>query len=430
MSERLKILVVGSGGREHAILRECLRSPIASDVIAAPGNGGMALEARCIPVDVGDPTAIVELARAESVDFAIIGPEVPLCAGAVDSLADAGILAFGPNAKAARFEGSKTFTKDFLDKYNIPTARFGNFSETGPALNYLEGYPEQGRIVVKASGLAAGKGVIIAETRAKAKQAVVDMLEGAQFGSSGEEIVIEEFMEGRETSLHLLVSGQDFSVLPTSRDHKKIGEGDTGPNTGGMGVIAPDPTIPDETLYEILETIAKPTLAGIQSEAIDYRGILYIGLMLTDEGPKVLEFNVRLGDPETQLILPLFKEDTVELFLSAARGESLPDNLTPTGDSAITVVLAADGYPDSYPKGTPIELPVSLPEGVSIIHAGTKQDSNGNLVTSGGRVLNLVALADTAEIASKRIYKACEHTYFEKQYFRRDIGKTVPENSY
>ncbi len=428
MSERLKILVVGSGGREHAILRECLRSPRASEVIAAPGNGGMARDARCVPVDVEDPAAITALAQAESVDFAIIGPEVPLCAGAVDSLAEAGILAFGPNAKAARFEGSKTYTKDFLAKYGIPTARFGNFNETGPALEYLESYPEQGRVVVKASGLAAGKGVIIAENRAQAQQAVRDMLEGGQFGASGEEVVVEEYMEGRETSLHLLVSGEDFAVLPTSRDHKKIGEDDTGPNTGGMGVIAPDPTIPETVLDEILESIAKPTLAGIRAEGIDYRGILYIGLMLTEEGPKVLEFNVRLGDPETQLILPLFKEDTVEAFLAAAKGEALPDRLTPTGESAITVVLAADGYPGAYAKNIPMQLPDSLPDGVSVIHAGTKLDADGNLVTSGGRVLNIVALAKSAEAASAQVYDACQHTYFEKQYYRSDIGKTVPTN--
>jgi phosphoribosylamine--glycine ligase len=425
MSERLKILVIGSGGREHAILRECLNSPLASEVVAAPGNGGMAKEVRCLPVDVEDPDAITELARAEGVDFAIIGPEVPLCAGAVDKLGAAGILAFGPNARAARFEGSKTYTKDFLAKYAIPTARFGNFIESSPALEYLESFPEEGRIVVKASGLAAGKGVIIAETRNQARQAVLDMLEGGQFGTSGEEIVIEEFMEGRETSLHLLVSGTDFAVLPTSRDHKKIGEADTGPNTGGMGVIAPDPSIPQAVLDDILETIAKPTLEGIRSEEIDYRGILYIGLMLTDEGPKVLEFNVRLGDPETQLILPLFKEDTLEVFLAAAKGSPLPDRLTPTCESAIAIVLAADGYPGSYAKGIAVELPDTLPEGVSVIHAGTQLNTGGNPVTSGGRVLNIVAIADTAEEASAQAYEACGHTYFDKQYYRRDIGKTV-----
>ena len=426
MQERMKILVVGSGGREHAILKECLKSPLASEVIAAPGNGGMSQDARCLPVDVADPSAIVDLAKAEAVDFAIIGPEVPLCAGAVNQLEAEGITTFGPNKKAARFEGSKTYTKDFLAKYEIPTARYGNFSEVDPALEYLETYPEIGRIVVKASGLAAGKGVLIAENRAEAKQFVRDILENCQFGKSGEEIVIEEFMEGRETSLHLLVSGEQFAVLPTSRDHKKIGEGETGPNTGGMGVIAPDPTIPAEILNEILENIAKPTLSAFLSEEINYRGILYIGLILTTEGPKVLEFNVRLGDPETQLILPLFKEDTIEVFLAAAKGTSLPEHLTPTGQSAITVVLAANGYPDLYDKGVPITLAENLPEGVDVIHAGTKLDSKGNLKTSGGRVLNIVAMAESAAKAFDKVYNACNHTYFEKQYYRTDIGKTVP----
>ena len=386
----------------------------------------MAQDARCLPVDVEDPASITALAKAENVDFAIIGPEVPLCAGAVDSLQAKGILAFGPNEKAARFEGSKAYTKEFLAKYSIPTARFGNFSEVGSALEYLETYPETGRVVVKASGLAAGKGVLIAKSRAEARQFVRNMLDFGQFGSSGENIVVEEFLKGRETSLHLLVSGEDFTVLPTSRDHKKIGEGETGPNTGGMGVIAPDPTMPAETLEKILETIAKPTLAGIRSEGIDYRGILYIGLMLTDEGPKVLEFNVRLGDPETQLILPLFQEDTVEVFIAAAEGNPLPQSLTPTGDSAIAIVLAADGYPGSYDKGIQIQVPGSLPEGVSVIHAGTRLETAGNLVTSGGRVLNIISIADTAEEASDRAYAACRHTYFQKQYYRRDIGMTVP----
>ncbi|MBT4223585.1 MAG: phosphoribosylamine--glycine ligase [Opitutae bacterium] len=426
MQERIKILVIGSGGREHAIVKECLKSPLTSEVIVAPGNGGMSQDARCLPVDVSDPSAIAKLAKNEAVDFAIIGPEVPLCAGAVNQLEAEDITTFGPNKKAARFEGSKTYTKDFLAKYKIPTARYGNFSEVKPALEYLGTYPEIGRIVVKASGLAAGKGVLIAENRAEAGQFVRDILENRQFGKSGDEIVIEEFMEGRETSLHLLVSGKQFAVLPTSRDHKKIGEGETGPNTGGMGVIAPDPTIPTRILEEIIENIAKPTLSAFQSEEIDYRGILYIGLILTTEGPKVLEFNVRLGDPETQLILPLFEEDTVEVFLAAARGNSLSKYLTPTGQSAITVVLAANGYPDQYETGVPITLDVNLPEGVDVIHAGTKLDSNGILETSGGRVLNIVAKADNAAKAFDKVYSACNHRYFDGQYFRKDIGKPVP----
>jgi phosphoribosylamine--glycine ligase len=253
------------------------------------------------------------------------------------------------------------------------------------------------------------------------------MLEEKQFGESGESIVIEEYLTGRETSLHILVSGQQFVTLPTSRDHKKIGDGDTGPNTGGMGVIAPDPTIPDDILQGILQNIAKPTLSGIEAEGIDYRGILYIGLMLTEDGPKVLEFNVRLGDPETQLILPLFQEDTMETFLAAAKGEKLPASLTPTGESAITVVLAAEGYPGNYPKGLPIQLPQDYPEDTYLVHAGTSTKEN-RLVTSGGRVLNIIAIAEDAETAYKNAYKACGHPFFDNQYYRKDIGKTVPTN--
>ena len=427
MSKTYKTLIVGSGGREHAILRECLKSPHANTVIAAPGNGGMALDAKCLPVDVSDPAAVAKLAKEEGVEFAIIGPEVPLCAGAVDALEAEGILAFGPNEKAAKFEASKTYTKDFLAKYNIPTARYGNFTESAPAIEFLGEFPDDQPIVVKASGLAAGKGVIIAQNRAEAEEAVKGMLEEKQFGESGESIVIEEYLTGRETSLHLLVSGQQFVTLPTSRDHKKIGEGDTGPNTGGMGVVAPDPTIPEETLQHILESIAKPTLAGFQSEGIDYRGILYIGLMLTEDGVKVLEFNVRLGDPETQLILPLFKEDTMEVFLAAAKGDELPSQLTPTGESSITVVLAAPGYPGSYPKGLPIQLPQEYPDGSYLIHAGTSAKDN-QLVTSGGRVLNIVAFGPDRETAYQSAYKACDHPFFDNQYYRKDIGKTVPTN--
>lgn len=380
----------------------------------------------CFQVNVEDPEAIASLAEEQKVDLAIIGPEVPLCAGAVDALEAKGILAFGPNEEAAQFEASKTFTKDFLAKYEIPTAKYGNFTESAPAIEFLQNFPENETVVVKASGLAAGKGVIIAENRAEAKQAVTEMLDGGKFGASGESIVIEEYLRGRETSLHLLVSGDQFLTLPTSRDHKKHGEGDTGLNTGGMGVIAPDPTIPDETLEHILETIAKPTLDAFKSEGIDYRGILYIGLMLTKDGPKVLEFNVRLGDPETQLILPLFEEDTLELFLLTAQKKELPERLTPTGQSGITVVLAADGYPGSYDKNIPIELPNSLPENTTVIHAGTSI-KEGQLVTSGGRVLNIVTFGETAQAAFDNVYKACEHPYFKNQYYRKDIGQTVTE---
>ena len=380
----------------------------------------------CFSINVEDPEAIASLASEQNVDLAIIGPEVPLCAGAVDALEARGVLAFGPNKKAAQFEASKTYTKDFLAKYDIPTARYGNFAKTEEALKFLKGFPENGKVVVKASGLAAGKGVIIAENRKEAETAVKEMLDEGKFGSSGENIVIEEFLSGRETSLHLLVSGDQFLTFPSSRDHKKHGDGDTGLNTGGMGVIAPDPTIPEETLEYILKIIAKPTLEGFRKEGIDYRGILYIGLMLTKDGPKVLEFNVRLGDPETQLILPLFQEDTLELFLNTARKQSLPETLTLTGQSGITVVLAADGYPGPYQKNIPIQLPSSLPEGTSVIHAGTTV-KDGKLVTSGGRVLNIVAFADSAQEAFDKVYEACKHPYFDKQYYRKDIGQTVTE---
>ena len=419
-SSLLNILVVGSGGREHALLQACLQSPLASKVIAAPGNGGMALEAECFDVPVGEIEGMVALAQAQGIGLVIVGPEVPLSLGLVDALAAVSIPAYGPNAAGAQLESSKVFCKNFFAKHNIPTAAYGNFTEIAPALAYLEKHPAP--IVIKASGLAAGKGVIMAETQDEAIAAVKDMLEGDAFGSSGKEIVIEETLYGEEASIHVIASGEDFVCLPPSQDHKRAGEGDTGLNTGGMGAYTPTSRVTSAMQAEIEEKVIKPTLAGLKADGIDYRGTLYAGLMLTDQGVKVLEYNVRFGDPETQVLLPMVADDLVPILLASARGESLPAKLQFHDGAAIVVVLAAGGYPGSYAIGNPITFPKSLPASAAIVHAGTNRDPDGTIRTAGGRVLGVSGQAPTLKAAAKLAYKVCDQVKFEDKFLRRDIG--------
>ena len=419
-SSLLNILVVGSGGREHALLQACLQSPLASKVIAAPGNGGMALEAECFDVQVGEIEGMVALAQAQGIGLVIVGPEVPLSLGLVDALAAVSIPAYGPNAAGAQLESSKVFCKNFFAKHNIPTAAYGNFTEIAPALAYLEKHPAP--IVIKASGLAAGKGVIMAETQDEAIAAVKDMLEGDAFGSSGKEIVIEETLYGEEASIHVIASGEDFVCLPPSQDHKRAGEGDTGLNTGGMGAYTPTSRVTSAMQAEIEEKVIKPTLAGLKADGIDYRGTLYAGLMLTDQGVKVLEYNVRFGDPETQVLLPMVADDLVPILLASARGESLPAKLEFHDGAAIVVVLAAGGYPGSYAIGNPITFPKSLPASAAIVHAGTTRDPDGTIRTAGGRVLGVSSQAPTLKAAAKLAYKVCDQVKFEDKFLRRDIG--------
>ena len=419
-SSLLNILVVGSGGREHALLQACLQSPLASKVIAAPGNGGMALEAECFDVPVEEIEGMVALAQAQGIGLVIVGPEVPLSLGLVDALAAVRIPAYGPNAAGAQLESSKVFCKNFFAKHNIPTAAYGNFTEIAPALAYLEEHPAP--VVIKASGLAAGKGVIMAETQDEAIAAVKDMLEGDAFGSSGKEIVIEETLYGEEASIHVIASGEDFVCLPPSQDHKRAGEGDTGLNTGGMGAYTPTSRVTSAMQAEIEEKVIKPTLAGLKAEGIDYRGTLYAGLMLTDQGVKVLEYNVRFGDPETQVLLPMVADDLVPILLASARGESLPAKLEFHDGAAIVVVLAAGGYPGSYAIGNPITFPKSLPASAAIVHAGTTRDPDGTIRTAGGRVLGVSSQAPTLKAAAKLAYKVCDQVEFEDKFLRRDIG--------
>ena len=417
-----KVMVVGSGGREHALVQACMDSPLVTEVIAAPGNGGIARDAVCHQVADSDVKGLVALARAESVGLVIIGPETPLSMGLADALTEAGITAYGPNREAARLEASKAFAKSLLHKYGVPTADSKTFTrdETVAALEYLRGhrYP----LVIKASGLAAGKGVIIAEDPDHAEQTLRGMLDGELFGESGREVVIEEYIEGEEASITLMVSGLKYVSLPPSQDHKRIGENDTGPNTGGMGAYAPAAVVTPEVNRQVIETIIEPTLEGLVEEGIDYRGTLYIGIMITAEGPKVIEFNVRFGDPETQVVLPLLESDPVALMMDCARGTLEPSAIRLKRQCAIVVVMAMQGYPGSYAKGEVISFPESIPDNTRIIHAGTRRSENDNIVTSGGRVLGILALNESLQSAAQDAYALCEKVTFPSRYYRRDIG--------
>ena len=419
-ARKLSILVVGSGGREHALVQMCLKSPLAERVIAAPGNGGMASEVDCYDVAVDDIEGIVELARDNQVGLVIIGPEIPLSLGIVDALQAVGIPAYGPTRQGAQLEASKAFCKDFFARYGIPTAKYKTFTQVAPALDYLQNNPAP--IVIKASGLAAGKGVIMAETQEAAIASVKSMLEENAFGKSGHEIVIEEMLYGEEVSVHAVVSGKDFLCLPPSQDHKRVGEGDTGLNTGGMGAYTPTSKVTPEIQQEIEDQVIRPTLEGFRAEGIDFRGTLYAGLMLTASGVRVLEYNVRFGDPETQVLLPMVKDDLVPVLLAAAKGEPLPEKLEFYNGAAIVVVLAAGGYPGNYEKGQSICLPSAIPETVSIVHAGTRLEEKGALLTNGGRVLGVSCQADDLKTAAELTYGVCDQIHFEGKYFRRDIG--------
>jgi phosphoribosylamine--glycine ligase len=420
MSLPRNILIVGSGGREHALVKACLASPAGPRIIVAPGNAGIAQDATCFPILADDIPGIVALAEREKVDFVIVGPEVPLSLGLVDALNKARIPAYGPKADGARLESSKIFTKQLLLKYKIPTAPAGVFSEVAPALAYLRTRPIP--IVVKADGLAAGKGVIVAQTLPEAEDAVRAMLEGGKFGASGKQILIEDCLFGEETSILIVTSGRDYVILPVSQDHKRIGDGDTGPNTGGMGAYSPAEIVTPELLARIDREIVRPSVNAIADEGIDFRGTLFIGIMLTPSGPQVIEYNTRFGDPETQVVLPRVENDVLALLWAATRGKLAGAKLVVKPEAAICVVIAAKGYPENYQKGEIIKIPSTLPPQTAILHAGTAVDSNRNIVTNGGRVLGVTALAPTLREAASRAYAACEAIQCKSKYYRRDIG--------
>ena len=417
----MKVLVVGSGGREHAIAREVKKSPKCDLLLCAPGNPGMAELGECVPVKADDLYGIVALAKERGIDFVVVGPEGPLVAGLTDRLSEAGIPSYGPSALAARLEGSKAFSKAVMKKYGIPTAAFETFTDLEAALAFVR---EKGApIVVKASGLAAGKGAIVCETLAQAEEALTDMLgEKAVFGDSGREVVVEEFMSGEEASLFAVCDGEDYVMLSSAQDHKRVFDGDKGPNTGGMGAYAPAPVVTPEVLEQVKKRIVEPTLKGMVAEGCPYRGTLYVGIMQTEQGPRVVEYNCRFGDPECQVVLPLYKGDVLELLYKAATGRLKELRVEENAGSAAIVVVAAEGYPGSYPKGMEIRGCDAMPEGAHVIHAGTA-NRDGKLVSAGGRVLGIVGRGDDLRQALDRAYAGVARIEMEKSFFRKDIGQ-------
>ena len=419
----MKILVVGSGGREHALAWKCAQSPRVEEVIVAPGNAGTAREDRVRNADVSsdDIEALAKLAGDEGVALTIIGPEAPLVAGIVDRFAELGLPCFGPTAAAAQLEGSKAFTKDFLARHNIPTADYRNFDKLEPALDYIR---EQGApIVIKADGLAAGKGVIVAHTLEEAEQAATDMLEGGAFGDAGACIVVEEFLDGEEASFIVVTDGTTVLPMATSQDHKARDEGDTGPNTGGMGAYSPAPVVTPEIEKRIMDEVIRPTLDGMQADGHPYLGFLYAGLMIMADGtPKVIEYNCRFGDPETQPILARLKSDLVDICLSAVEGDLGEREAVWDTRAALGVVMAAGGYPASYEKGKVIAgLETADSNTQKVFHAGTAS-AGDKVTTAGGRVLCVVGLGDTVAAAAQDAYAAVAKIDWEDVYFRRDIG--------
>ncbi|NTU88425.1 MAG: phosphoribosylamine--glycine ligase [Actinobacteria bacterium] len=416
----MNILVLGGGGREHAIVTSLAASPHADTIFAAPGNGGTAKLATNVKLDVVDGEAVVAFAREHAVELVVIGPEAPLVAGVADVVRAAGIACFGPGASGARLEGSKSFSKALMYKYDLPTAAYGSFTDKDEAISYLanQGAP----IVVKADGLAAGKGVVVATTIEEALEAIEECFAG-RFGKAGATVVIEEMLTGPECSMLAFVDGKTMLPMAPSQDHKRAFDGDTGPNTGGMGVYSPVPIVTEDehaTMIDIMER----TVRGLCAEGIDYRGCLYGGFMLTPNGPKLLEFNARFGDPETQVVLPRLKNDLVEVMMAVAN--QMLDTITLEWEDcwAVSVVLASEGYPGDYETGIPIfsiEQAEAL-EGVTVYHAGTTIDDEGVLVTAGGRVLNVTALGEDFSSARNLAYTAVALIDFEGKFFRSDIG--------
>ena len=419
----MNVLIIGSGGREHALAWKCAQSPRVEEVLVAPGNAGTAREdkVRNVAVSSDDIEALAALAQSEDVALTIVGPEAPLVAGVVDRFNELGLPCFGPTAAAAQLEGSKAFTKDFLARHNIPTADYQNFSELEPALAYIrdEGAP----IVIKADGLAAGKGVIVAMTLEEAERAATDMLAGGSFGEAGARIVVEEFLDGEEASFIVVTDGETILPMATSQDHKARDEGDTGPNTGGMGAYSPAPVVTPAIEARIMGEVIQPTLDGMQADGNPYLGFLYAGLMIMADGtPKVIEFNCRMGDPETQPIMARLKSDLVDICLSTLEGDLRERNATWDTRAALGVVMAAGGYPESYAKGSIISgLDTADSNTQKVFHAGTAL-KDGEVTTSGGRVLCVVGLGDSVAEAAQDAYASVAKVHWDEVYFRRDIG--------
>ncbi len=413
----MKILVVGGGGREHAIIKKLRLNKSVEEIFAMPGNGGIAADATCVPIGAKDIDAIVDFAVSNKIDYAVVAPDDPLALGCVDALEAKGIPSFGPTAAAAEIEGSKVFAKNLMKKYSIPTAEYETFDDCDKALEYLKGV--NAPIVIKADGLALGKGVIIAQSIEEAEEAVRSMMLDGKFGKSGSRVVIEEFLTGPEVSVLAFTDGKTIRPMVSSMDHKRIGDGDTGLNTGGMGTVAPNPYYTEDIAAECMEKIFKPTVAAMNAEGRTFKGCLYFGLMLTPKGPKVIEYNCRFGDPETQVVLPLLKSDLFTV-MRAVTEERLSDVSVEFEDGcACCVILASGGYPESYGKGYEIWIPEDIASGTYVAGAEIK---DGKLATSGGRVLGVVKTAATLEGAVNGAYEMANRVKFENSYMRHDIG--------
>lgn len=416
----MKLLVVGGGGREHAIIKKLKENKEIETIYALPGNGGMAGDAVCTGIGAKDIPAMVDFAVREGIDFAVVAPDDPLVLGAVDALEEAGIPCFGPNKNAAMIEGSKVFAKNLMKKYGIPTAAYEVFDDMGAALAYLQTAPLPA--VIKADGLALGKGVIIAETRADAENAVRSMMADKIFGESGSHIVIEEFLEGPEVSVLSFTDGKTLVPMISSMDHKRAKDGDKGLNTGGMGTVAPNPYYTAEVAERCMREIFLPTINAMNKEGRTFKGCLYFGLMITKDGPKVIEYNCRFGDPETQVVLPLLESDLFTI-MQAVQQERLSEvPVTFKNECACCVVMASDGYPQKYESGFPLTIPASLPHGAEVFVAGAKLQ-DGQLVTAGGRVLGVTATAPDLKTAIHNAYEATEAIHFANAYKRTDIGQ-------
>ena len=414
----MKLLVVGGGGREHAIIKSLKKNPTVTEIFACPGNGGIAADATCVNIGATDIEKIVAFAVENRIDYAVVAPDDPLVLGCVDALEEKGIPCFGPKANAAIIEGSKVFSKNLMKKYGIPTARYEVFEDMAAALSYLETAPIP--TVIKADGLALGKGVIIAQTREEAQKAVRDMMEGGIFGKSGSRVVVEEFLTGPEVSVLAFTDGKVVKPMVSSMDHKRIGDNDTGLNTGGMGTVAPNPYYTAEIAQQCMETIFLPTMNAMNAEGRTFKGCLYFGLMLTPNGPKVIEYNCRFGDPETQVVLPLLESDLLTVMQATTNGTLAETEVKFANKHACCVILASAGYPSSYKKGFEMSFTEEAREHTYV--AGAKLE-DGKLLTNGGRVTGTTAIADSLEEAIKEAYRISDGVTFQGAYRRSDIGQ-------